>query len=56
MKNYTKEEIISIIDRKIKEEMQHKNDYIKKNGYKHKETLLKFDNSISTLLCLISEF
>jgi len=56
MKQYTKDEIVSIIDKKIKEEMKRKNEYIAKNGYKHIETLKRFDNSIATLTCLLSEF
>ena len=55
-KQYGKDEIISVIDRRIKEEMQRKNEYIAKNGYKHIDVLKGFDASIATLTSLYSAF
>ena len=55
-KQYGKDEIISIIDRRIKEEMQRKNEYIDKNGYKHIDALKGFDTAIATLTSLYSAF
>jgi hypothetical protein len=55
-KQYGKDEIISIIERRIKEEMQRKNEYIAKNGYKHIDVLKGFDASIATLTSLYSAF
>ena len=42
-------EIYAILDKKIKEEMENKNNYIKNNGYTHKEILNRFDERIATL-------
>ena len=55
-KQYSKDEIITIIDRRIKEEMRLKNEFIAKNGYKHIDALKGFDTSIATLTSLYSAF
>ena len=56
MKTYTQYEIYAIIDKMIKEEMRLKNEYIKKNGYKHKDTLDRFDSHICALSGMYSAF
>ena len=55
-KKYSCDDIYAVLDRKIKEEMSRKNAYIQKNGYKHKETLNRFDERISMLSELYGEF
>lgn len=56
MKTLIKQDIFDILDREIKKEMLFKNEYIKKNGYKHKDTLNAFDTSIATLTRLYGTF
>lgn len=41
--------IYAILDKQIKKEMENKNNYIKLNGYAHKEILNRFDERITTL-------
>lgn len=55
-KTYTKSEIFAIIDAAIKYEMANKNEWIRKNGYVHKDVLNAFDNRISALSCLYYDF
>ena len=55
-KKYSKSEIIDIIDREIKSTMQLKNEYIKKNGFKHIETINRFDTAVATLTKLYGKF
>lgn len=55
-KKFSQYDIYYIIDKRIKEEMERKNAYIQKNGYKSKETLNEFDTVISTLSSLYGEF
>lgn len=55
-KMFSKNEIFSIIDAAIKREMENKNEWIRKNGYVHKDVLNAFDNRISALTCLFWEF
>lgn len=52
-KTYTKTDIVRIIDREIKMEMERKNKYIKLNGYKGAD---RFDTAIATLSALYSCF
>lgn len=56
MKMFTKYEIYTIIDDEIKRQMQLKNEYIQKNGYKHSDILQRFDSSISALSGLYGKF
>lgn len=55
-KKFSQYDIYYIIDRKIKETMALKNEYICKNGYKDKDILNRFDTTISTLSTLYREF
>ena len=55
-KKFSQYDIYHIIDQRIKKEMALKNEYIQKNGYKHKDTLNRFDTAISTLSTLYGEF
>ena len=55
-KMFSQYEIYSIIDEEIKRQMELKNSYIQKNGYKHTDILQRFDCAISTLSCLYSKF
>ena len=57
--NYTRAEIMEIIDKEIKKTMEAKNNYIKANGkaaYKHIDTLNNFNGSIAALTYLLSKF
>ena len=57
--NYTRAEIMEIIDKEIKNTMKAKSDYIKNNGkaaYKHMDTLNNFSGSIAALTYLLSKF
>ncbi len=59
MKNeklYTREDVQSIIEKRIAEERKNKNEYIEKNGYTHKDTLQCFDNRIAALCYLLYDF
>lgn len=47
--SYTISTIYAILDKQIKKEMENKNNYIKNNGYSHKEILNRFDERITTL-------
>jgi hypothetical protein len=42
-------DIYAILDKQIKKEMENKNNYIKLNGYAHKDILNRFDERICTL-------
>ena len=55
-KKYSTSDIFDVIDKRIKEAMSRKNAYIQKNGYNDKETLVRFDITISTLSSLYREF
>lgn len=55
-KAFTKDEIYTIIDGRIKDAMQRKNKYIELNGYKHKDILKAFDTEIATLTRLYGVF
>ena len=55
-KMFSRYDIYQIIDDEIKRQMELKNAYIQKNGYKHKEVLDRFDCAISTLSTLYSRF
>lgn len=46
-KKFSRDEIYSIINGLIKEEMKYKNKYIALNGYSSKETLNRFDERIA---------
>ena len=41
--------IYAVLDKQIKKEMENKNNYIKNNGYAHKEILNRFDERIATI-------
>lgn len=56
METLTKQEIFQVIDRRIKKEIQLKNEYINKNGFNHIETLKRFDTAIATLTSLYCTF
>ena len=55
-KKFSQYDIYYIIDRKIKETMALKTEYILQNGYKDKNILNRFDTTISTLSTLYREF
>lgn len=55
-KQYTKAEIIGIIDKEIKKNLNEKNDFIKLNGYKHAEILNRFDTITAAYTALYSKF
>ena len=55
-KMFSKYEIYAIIDEEIRRQMELKNSYIQKNGYKHTDVLRSFDCAISTLSGLYSKF
>ena len=55
-KMFSRYEIDAIIDDEIKRQMELKNSYIQKNGYKHTDVLQSFDCTISTLSGLYSKF
>lgn len=55
-KQFSQYDVYEIIDRKIKEEMARKTEYIQKNGYKHTDVLKRFDTAIYTLSSLYREF
>lgn len=55
-KKFSRQDIYDIIDQRIKTEMERKNKYIQKNGYKHTDVLNRFDTVISTLSSLYGEF
>ena len=55
-KMFSQYEIYAIIDEEIKRQMELKNSYIQKNGYKHTDILQRFDCAISTLSGLYSRF
>ena len=55
-KKFSQYEIYAIIDKEIKRQMELKNSYIQKNGYKHTDILQSFDCAISTLSGLYSKF
>ena len=55
-KMFSRYEIDAIIDDEIKRQMELKNSYIQKNGYKHTDVLQSFDCAISTLSGLYSKF
>lgn len=48
-RKYTKQEIFEIIDKEIKRQLELKNQYIAKNGFKHVDVLNRFAAVISTL-------
>lgn len=48
-KMFSQYEIYAIIDEEIRRQMELKNSYIQKNGYKHTDILQRFDCAISTL-------
>ena len=52
----TKDEVFAIIDKRIKQEMARKNEYIEKNGFKNIATIRAFDSAIATLDSLYSTF
>lgn len=54
--NFTKQEIFDIIYAATKDAMKRKNEYIKKNGFKHVDTIRAFDAEIATLGTLYSKF
>ena len=56
MKEYTKADIFSVIDREIKKQMRLKNEYIEKNGFAHIDAIRAFDASIATLTSLYYVF
>ena len=56
MKKYSKSDIMEILDKALKEEMQNKNRYIELNGYSHKDTLSAFDNRIAEIVYLMHKF
>ena len=53
---FSQYEIYAIIGEEIKRQMELKNSYIQKNGYKHTDILQRFDCAISTLSGLYSKF
>ena len=53
---FTTSEIFAIIDGEIKKQHELKAEYIKKNGYKHVDTLRSFDSHISALSSLYGKF
>lgn len=55
-KKFSQYDIYNIIDKRIKREMELKNEYIQKNGYKHKDIINRFDTAIATLSMLYREF
>lgn len=55
-KKYSRDEILDIVDGMIHKEMELKNAFIKKNGYKHTETLNRFSERISVLSELYGKF
>lgn len=55
-KKFSQYDIWFVIDQRIKREMANKNEYIQKNGYKHKDALNRFDTVIATLSSLYGEF
>lgn len=55
-KIYSREDVINIIDAAIKEAMRNKNEWIKNNGYAHKDVLRFHDVKISTLSTMYHYF
>lgn len=55
-KQYTKAEIIGIIDEEIKKNLNGKNEFIKLNGYKHTEILKRFDTITAAYTALYGKF
>ena len=55
-KMFSQYEIYAIIDEEIRLQMELKNSYIQKNGYKHTDILQRFDCAISTLSGLYGKF
>lgn len=53
---YTRDDIIYIIDKVIREEMALKNAYIEKNGYHHRDAIDRFDTRIAAFSQLYSVF
>jgi hypothetical protein len=49
-------EICSIIDEKVKKELELKNSYIAKNGYSHEQALDRFDTRIAAFSELYGRF
>lgn len=49
MATLTKEEVFAILDKQIKKEMELKNEYIAKNGFKNIAAIRSFDSAIATL-------
>lgn len=55
-KIYSKSDIINIIDKALKDNLEKKNKYIEKNGFKHKDTLNAFATKATTLFEMFSYF
>lgn len=55
-KQYTKAEVMEIIEKEIKKNLTAKNEYIKLNGYKHAEILNRFDTITAAYTALYGKF
>lgn len=55
-KSFTQSEIYSVIDEMIHKEMELKNAFIEKNGYKHTETLNRFAERVTAFSELYGKF
>ena len=56
MPTLTEQEVYEILDRRIKQEMDRKNEYIEKNGFKNPIQIRSFDSAIATLTGLYYTF